>query len=118
MQQKEKKAGERGRREGKEGEEGRRKEVRSRKTASEGEEGGDLEEKRRRRVHQLEKEKLELSSKHNQEVRNWNVLHVFLSDGGFSHRMLAGVLITLFRFLSTYNYWIFRHLEVNVFWTP
>ena len=86
MQQKEKKAGERGRREGKEGEEGRRKrkEVRSRKTASEGEEGGDGEETRRRRVHQLEKENLELTSRHNQEVRNWKSTDLFHTYFRFS----------------------------------
>ncbi|KAK5875440.1 hypothetical protein CesoFtcFv8_026524 [Champsocephalus esox] len=80
MQQKEKKAGER------EGEEGRRKEVTSRKTASEGGE-------RRRRVHQLEKEKLELSSKHNQEVCGLQAeltrLRCSVERGGGSERRAA-----------------------------
>lgn len=45
----------------------REKEVRSRRAASE---GGEQSGKLRWRVHHLEKEKLELTSSHNQEVRN------------------------------------------------
>lgn len=90
MQHKEKQAGERGRRAEREGEEeeeerergrgrdrsrgdggGRKeKDVRSKRAASEGGEGGEQSGRLRWRVHQLEKEKLELTSGHNQEVRN------------------------------------------------
>ncbi|XP_074480289.1 uncharacterized protein ccdc171 [Sebastes fasciatus] len=70
MQQKEKQAGE----EEEERDEGRgrerrsEREVRSGRTASEGGEGGERSERLRWRVHQLEKEKLELTSSHNQEL--------------------------------------------------
>ncbi|XP_044040414.1 coiled-coil domain-containing protein 171-like [Siniperca chuatsi] len=90
-QQKGRQAGERGRRAEREGEEdegpeagggggggrdrsrghgGRRREreVRSRRAASEGGEDGEQSERLRWRVHQLEKEKLGLTSSHNQEL--------------------------------------------------
>lgn len=79
--EKEKQAGERGRREGREeeergrdrsrGEGGRRRarEARSRRAASVGAEGGEESERLRWRANQLEKEKLELTASHNQEVR-------------------------------------------------
>lgn len=87
MQQKRSQAGERGGRAERDGEEdeeeqgkdrsrgdgGRRrreKEARSRRATSEGGEGGEQSGRLRWRVHQLEKEKLELTSSHNQEVRN------------------------------------------------
>lgn len=89
MQQKQSQAGERGGRAGRDGEEdeeeeergkdrsrgdgGRRtgeKGARSRRATSEGGEGGEQSGRLRWRVHQLEKEKLELTSSHNQEVRN------------------------------------------------
>uniref|UniRef100_UPI0037E8D01B coiled-coil domain-containing protein 171 n=1 Tax=Semicossyphus pulcher TaxID=241346 RepID=UPI0037E8D01B len=81
---KEKSAGERGRRAEREDDEeeeeeghgvrdrsrgdGGRREKRSRRAASEGGEGGEQSDRLRRRVHQLEKEKLELTSSHNQEL--------------------------------------------------
>ncbi|KAI3375821.1 hypothetical protein L3Q82_003749 [Scortum barcoo] len=78
MQHKQKQAGERGRRAEREEEEededrgrgdaGGRKEVRSKRSASEGGEGGERAGRLRWRVHQLEKEKLQLTSVHNQEV--------------------------------------------------
>lgn len=87
MQQKHKQAGERGGRAEKvsledeeeqgtdrgQGDGGRRrgeKEDRSRGATSEGGEGGKQPGRLRQRVHQLEKEKLELTSSHNQEVRS------------------------------------------------
>ncbi|XP_036968760.1 coiled-coil domain-containing protein 171 [Acanthopagrus latus] len=77
--QKEKQAGARGRREGREEEErgrnrsrgdgGRRaREARSRRAASVGGEGGEESERLRWRANQLEKEKLELTASHNQEL--------------------------------------------------
>lgn len=48
----------------------REKEDRSRGATSEEGEGGKQPGKLRQRVHQLEKEKLELTSSHNQEVRS------------------------------------------------
>lgn len=85
MQQKEKQAGEGGRRAEEEepgrggggrdrsrGDGGRRREreERSSRAASEGGEGGEQSGRLRWRVHQLEREKLELTSSHNQEVRS------------------------------------------------
>lgn len=46
------------------------KEAMSSKKLPQGSEGGEGEEKLRWRVHLLEKEKLELTSRHNQEVRS------------------------------------------------
>ncbi|KAM6894633.1 coiled-coil domain-containing protein 171 [Lycodopsis pacificus] len=82
MQQKEKQTGETGSREEDEREKKGRwrdrrdrggdrrgeREGRSRRAASEGGEGGDRSGRLRRRVHQLEKDRLELTSSHNQEV--------------------------------------------------
>lgn len=82
MQQKEKQAGERGRcaeqdddpgRHRSRGEGGRKmgeKEVRSGRPSSEGGDEGQDSEGLRLRVHQLEKDKLEVTSSHNQEVRD------------------------------------------------
>lgn len=96
MQQKEKQAGEGGRRaerEGKEDEVGgrrggrdrsqgdggrrREREERSSRAASEGGEGGEHSGRLRWRVHQLEREKLELTSSHNQEVRSKELFRWF-----------------------------------------
>lgn len=46
------------------------KEVRSGRPSSEGGDGGEDSGGLRRRVHQLEKDKLEMTSSHNQEVRD------------------------------------------------
>lgn len=55
------------------------KQARSSRQLSEGSEGGEGEEKLRWRVHLLEKEKLELASSHNQEVRSSRTMHVITS---------------------------------------
>ncbi len=99
MQHKEKQAGERGRRaemeeeEEEEDERGRgrdksrgdgggrkEKEARSKRAASEGGEGGEQSRRLRWRVHQLEKEKLELTSGHNQEVGNKDLVQRLLTS--------------------------------------
>nr|XP_046236006.1 coiled-coil domain-containing protein 171-like [Scatophagus argus] len=70
MQRKEKQAGEKDEQRGRgrdksEGEEGRRRQVKSRRATSE---GGEQTGRLRWRINQLEKEKLELTSSHNQEL--------------------------------------------------
>ncbi|KAM6960442.1 uncharacterized protein ccdc171 [Tautogolabrus adspersus] len=57
-----------GRRDRSRGDGGRGREARSRGEASEGGDGGKQSESVRRRVHQLERDKLELTSSHNQEL--------------------------------------------------
>lgn len=52
------------------------KQARSSRQLSEGSEGGEGEEKLRWRVHLLEKEKLELTSSHNQQVRSSRTMHL------------------------------------------
>lgn len=65
MQRKQKQAGE-----GAEKFEEEQKVASSRKVQSEGDEGGEHLERLKWRVYQLEKDKLELTSSHNQEVRS------------------------------------------------
>lgn len=86
MQQKQNQAGEEDEEEEERGKDrsqgdgGRRrgeKEARSRRVTSEGGEGGEQSGRLRWRVHQLEKEKLELTSSHNQEVRNTELCQWF-----------------------------------------
>lgn len=55
------------------------KQARSSRQLSEGSEGGEGEEKLRWRVHLLEKEKLEMTSSHNQEVRGSRTMHLITS---------------------------------------
>lgn len=56
------------------------KQARHSRQLSEGSEGGEGEEKLRWRVHWLEKEKLELTTSHNQEVRSSRAMQVITKN--------------------------------------
>ncbi|XP_010778482.1 coiled-coil domain-containing protein 171 [Notothenia coriiceps] len=81
------------------------------------EEGGDWEEKRRRRVHQLEKEKLELTSKHNQEVCGLQAELTRLRcsvEGGEAQREELQYQITVSQRESTRDKHTLTELQVTV----
>lgn len=64
------------------------KESRSRRQLSEENERGDEEEKLRWKVHLLEKDKLELTSSHNQEVKSSRTMHVMVSSKNQAYTLI------------------------------